>query len=617
MEIVVQTVVNIALLASVYILVGLGFAFILNLLGIFNLAHGAVFMSAAYICYMLRTSTSLPIWSSILIPVVGAGIAGILVERLLFRPFKGDFNRTMMVCITFSTVLVTTFNLALGTQQISIPSVIPGTIGTPPYSVDADRVLALLAGVVLLTATMLFVNKTKWGAQMQAVTQNRQGAALQGIRFGQVALLACSIGFALAAVAGIFMGILYNLSPWMGDTTLIKVLILVVLAGMGSFSGIFIVGGLLGLMYGGLPMILPGAVVDAVASALVLGLLLVRPQGFFGHEIDVTEAPGMREATAPSDTGHDRGARVRRLTVIGALVAIVVILPVFISGSYFMHVLILAFIYCVVAGSFRTITISGQFSIAHGAFMGIGAYVAGMASVWLHWPPWVTIPLGAIAACVLGAALAYPFARLRTVYYAMGTLFLGYVIINLFTAGGKITGSTSGVAGIEPLFMSPVPYYYLFLGIMVLSFAAMYRFEFSRIGVTLKAIAQSHSVASSVGINERRWRILAVGFGCFFAGLVGAAYAHYNMVASPTSFGLSATLWIIMYALVGGLYKYWGPIIGVAVLMVVPEFFRDLKGYLPYVSAFILIVIAFTLPGGLASVPGLVRERLSRSRNDK
>jgi branched-chain amino acid transport system permease protein len=105
METLIQTLINIAILASVYILVGLGFAFILNLLGVFNLAHGAVFMSAAYICYMLRVNLGCAAWLSIVIPMFGAGIIGILVEKYLFRPFKGDFDRTVMVCIFMSTVM--------------------------------------------------------------------------------------------------------------------------------------------------------------------------------------------------------------------------------------------------------------------------------------------------------------------------------------------------------------------------------------------------------------------------------------------------------------------------------------------------------------------------------
>jgi branched-chain amino acid transport system permease protein len=107
---------------------------------------------------------------------------------------------------------------------------------------------------------------------------------LQGIRFSRIAMIAVAVGFGLAAIAGVFMGSLYNLTPFMGDITLIKVLMLVILAGVGSFNGIFYVGALLGVLYGALPVVLPGAMVDALASILVLALLVIRPQGFFGHE---------------------------------------------------------------------------------------------------------------------------------------------------------------------------------------------------------------------------------------------------------------------------------------------------------------------------------------------
>jgi len=327
---------------------------------------------------------------------------------------------------------------------------------------------------------------------------------------------------------------------------------------------------------------------------------------------EVTTNPPASEETTKSGEGSKSKSRSwRGGGVVVALAIALALLPLGISGTYYMHVLILTFVYVVVSSSWRVVSISGQFNIAIGAFMGIGAYTAAIPSVWLHWPPWVTIPLGAVAATILGAALAFPFARLRTIYYAMGTLFLGYVVINLITAGGKTTGMSTGLGGVQPLFSDRTHYYYLTLGLMIVSMLCMYRFEFSRIGVRMKAMAQSHQVAASVGIGERRNRILAVAFGSFFAGLMGAVYCHYQGVASPSSYGLGATLWIIMYILVGGINSFWGPTVGVAILLVIPEFFfRDLKGNLPYVTAAILLIIAFTMPEGIVGLLKLARDRV-------
>lgn len=317
----------------------------------------------------------------------------------------------------------------------------------------------------------------------------------------------------------------------------------------------------------------------------------------------------------PADTGASTGARTRRWTgvgFVGAFIVMLALLPLGIAGTYYMHVLILAFVYVVVSSGFRAISISGQFNIAQGAYMGVGAYAAAIPGVWLHWSPWITIPLGAVAATIIGTIIAFPFARLRTVYYAMGTLFLGYVIINLITAGGKTTGMSTGLGGVQPLFSSRTHYYYLGLGLMLVSMACLYRFEFSRIGVRMKAVAQSHQVAASVGIGERGNRVLAVAFGSFFTGLVGAFYCHYQGVASPSSYGLGATLWIIMYVLVGGLNSFWGPSVGVLILLIVPEFFfRDLKGDLPYVTSVILLIIAFTLPDGIVGLVKIINNRIT------
>ncbi|MBA7690191.1 hypothetical protein ES703_98715 [subsurface metagenome] len=314
----------------------------------------------------------------------------------------------------------------------------------------------------------------------------------------------------------------------------------------------------------------------------------------------------------PSITGR---RSVTKPAVLAGLVVIMALLPVLVGSHYIWHILILTFIYIVAAVSLRTIAISGQFPLAHAAFMGIGAYLAGMASKWLGWEPWLTIPLAAIVTAGIGMLIGYPFARLRALYYAMGSLFFGIGVIYMVYAGGIWTGGYAGLVGIGPMFGgSKVIHYYFFLVLALISIVALYRFEFSRIGTNLKAIAQSHLVASSVGINESWYRILAVGVGCFFAGLAGASYAHYNTVLSPASFNFMATLWLVMYVLVGGIDSFAGPIIGTAILVLLPEFSRDLKMYSPFIPAGILIIVVYLMPKGLVSLPRLIRSWHSKRR---
>jgi len=305
-------------------------------------------------------------------------------------------------------------------------------------------------------------------------------------------------------------------------------------------------------------------------------------------------------------------------SVLAVLVAFIALLPAMHHSNYIMHIFILTFIYIIAAVSLRTITISGQFPLAHAAFMGIGAYLAGMASKWLGWSPWVTIPSAAIVTAGIGMLIGYPFARLRALYYAMGSLFFGIGVIYIVYAGGIWSGGYAGLTGIGPMLgFSRIANYYFFLGLTVVSLLALYRFEFSRIGTTLKAIAQSHLVASSVGINEAWYRILAVGVGCFFAGLAGAGYAHYNTVLSPASFNFMATLWLVMYVLIGGIDSFAGPIIGTSILVLLPEFARDLKTYSPFLSAVLLLVVVYLMPQGLVGLPRIIRSWYSERRKGK
>ncbi len=316
-----------------------------------------------------------------------------------------------------------------------------------------------------------------------------------------------------------------------------------------------------------------------------------------------------------------RGRReLTKPAVYAGLVVIVALLPLFFGSPYIQHMLILTFIYIIAAVSFRTIVISGQFPLAHAAFMGIGAYLAAMASKWLGLSPWITIPLSALVTAGIGMLIGYPFSRLRALYYAMGSLFFGIGVIQIIYAGGSWTGGYSGLTGIPALLpgtISKIPYYYFFLGLALVSIIALYRIEFSRIGTNLKAIAQSHVVASSVGINESGYRILAVGVGCFFVGLAGAGYTHYNMVLSCSSFNFMATLWLVMYVLIGGINSFAGPIIGTIILIIIPEFFRDLKMFSPFVTAAILGIVVYLMPQGLVSLPQMVRSRLTERRNTK
>jgi branched-chain amino acid transport system permease protein len=324
-----------------------------------------------------------------------------------------------------------------------------------------------------------------------------------------------------------------------------------------------------------------------------------------------------------------RGSVVRHVVYAGLLV-ILFLLPVFVDSLYYFHTFIITLIYIIAACSLRTVMISGQISIAHAGFMGFGAYVSSILAKELNWTPWLTIPLGGVAATIVGVLAGYPLTRVRAIYFSMVSLFVGLAIVALIGVFAGYTGGDIGLIAIPPLsaitipglpeinfLSSKIPYYYFFLVLTVLSLWVLYSLENSRIGMSWKAIAQSYLVAASVGINESGLRVLALAVGCFFAGIAGAGYAHYNTVLTRSSFGFLSSVNLLIYVLVGGTGSFAGPIIGTTVLVIVPEIFRWLKTFAPFVFGGIMICVVFFMPHGIAGLFGQVRAKVAQLRGRK
>lgn len=319
-----------------------------------------------------------------------------------------------------------------------------------------------------------------------------------------------------------------------------------------------------------------------------------------------------------------------KTAVYAGLIILLFLLPLFVDSVYYLHTFIITLIYTIAACSLRTILISGQISIAHAAFMGLGAYISSIFAKELNWTPWLTIPLGGASAMIVGGLAGYPLTRVRAIYFSMVSLFVGLALVALMGVFQRFTGGDIGLIGIPPLssitipglpvinfLSSKIPYYYFFLLLTVLSLLILHSLENSRIGMSWKAISQSHLVASSVGINEAGFRVLALAVGCFFAGIAGAGYAHYNMVLTRSSFGFLASVNLLIYVLVGGTGSFAGPIIGTTVLVIVPEIFRWLKAFAPFVFGGIMLLVAFFMPQGIAGLFEQVKMKFAEFQEGK
>jgi branched-chain amino acid transport system permease protein len=264
--------------------VALGFAFLFSIMGILNFAHGAIYMVSGYICYQLAVEWGLNQWLSMLLSVMTVGAFGLFLEKFCFRPFFGNMDRTIVVCIAIIIILETTVNVTVGTLVRSLPAFVPGILMAGAFSISAEKLVTLIIGGSLLAAVVWFNRSTKMGQQMQAISQDLKGAALQGISIHRISALACVLTCSLAAVAGCLMGAIFSLSPFMGGQMLLKALELVILGGIGSVGGIFFAGLIIGTLDATLPLFIGGAGSEAIGVGIIITVLLFRPQGFFGRE---------------------------------------------------------------------------------------------------------------------------------------------------------------------------------------------------------------------------------------------------------------------------------------------------------------------------------------------
>jgi branched-chain amino acid transport system permease protein len=308
-----------------------------------------------------------------------------------------------------------------------------------------------------------------------------------------------------------------------------------------------------------------------------------------------------------------------KAAISAAFVIVLALLPVTgVLTVYYMHILIGVFLWVLVACSLRLLGLSGLNSIGHAGFMSIGAYVSGILAKYLGWSPWIAMPIGMASTIVVAYLVAIPFTRVRGIYFTMVSLFFSIGAMAVIQVFNEWTGGYSGLGSIPPLFGYPKqPYFYFCLFILVICLAIMYRMEHSRIGLTWKAVAQSHEVASSIGIDESGQRIQCLTIGCLFAGIAGAVYAHYFLVITQETFSFNTSINVFVYMMVGGMQQFAGPIVGTAVLLIIPELARDLKEYVPFVFAAILLITLFAMPQGLAGLPDQCLSWYRRTRVQK
>ena len=285
MDTLLATLVSGLVLGSLYALMASGLSLVWTTLGVFNFAHGALMMVGAFIAWTVSEAVGAGPVAGVVAGTLGAGLIGIVIERLVIRPFYASRN---MLLVTAMTTLAVTIILERGAQMIwgprlkQLPPLVNGEIRLFGNAISAHEALLLVAAPVILIALWRFTVSSKIGRSLRAVGQNQDSAALIGVDVPKAFALAFAISAALAGLTGALLGSIRFITPAMGSEPLTKAMIVVIFGGLGSLGSTAGAAYLIGFIEAFLVLWVGLYWTPFALFLLMILVLLLRPNGIFG-----------------------------------------------------------------------------------------------------------------------------------------------------------------------------------------------------------------------------------------------------------------------------------------------------------------------------------------------
>jgi branched-chain amino acid transport system permease protein len=295
---------------------------------------------------------------------------------------------------------------------------------------------------------------------------------------------------------------------------------------------------------------------------------------------------------------------------IGLAIGLVLIavLPPFLK-SYGIYLMTLMCVYLMAAFGLNLIVgYAGQMSIGQAAFYGIGAYVAAILETKMGFSFWLVLPIAAIACFIVGLALGFPALRVQHHYLAFATLGFNVLVFLIMRNEEQLTGGTFGISNIpRPSLFGysldgALPFFYFtYLSVILLALMLWYLLR-SPWGRAFAALRDNPIRAESTGVNITAYTLLAFAIGAACAGVGGVYLSALVNFIEPGQFHLSVSLMMLLAVIVGGSGRFFGPVLGSVIVILLPEWLRFLQDWYLAIFGFSVIVLLVFLPGGLLSL---------------
>jgi branched-chain amino acid transport system permease protein len=312
----------------------------------------------------------------------------------------------------------------------------------------------------------------------------------------------------------------------------------------------------------------------------------------------------------------DRHMLNARNIALLAILILLALLPLAVS-DYWRYVFTIAFYYSIMASSWNLLAgYTGQFSMGHHTFAMIGAYTSTLLMSRAGAPFWVSIPSALVVAALISFVLGVVCLRVYGIYLALITWAFAEVATSYVRLAYSFTGGDRGLD--SPLLfgtMKPLPYYYLFLGLAVISAVLITALMHSRIGYYLKSIREDEIAARSMGVNITRYKILAFIIASTLAGMAGAFYGHSLGLISPMMGNFNEMAMIIIFVVIGGMRTLSGPIAGAITVRILMDLLREYSEIRIVILSAIVIILMRFFSGGMTEMFKRAQKLIRRGSN--
>jgi branched-chain amino acid transport system permease protein len=599
LSILISGVIN----GGAYALLAVGISLIFGVSNLINFAQGSVFAVGALAGWWLIAREHWPLWAAVIGVVVFTGLLGLVINVLAVQPLA-DAPPIAALLSTFAVSII----LENTAQFVFSPDTrrFPQLLSSDDFQVAGVRfgtlhivILSITAAVIVALA--VFLRYHRLGQAIRATAQDRDAAAQMGIPVRAVENIAFVLASGLGGLAGVFVGMyVSNVNPTIGDTAVFEAFTAATLGGLGSMPGAIVGGILLGIAEAfGIAQWGDGAR-QLITFVVLIAVLWLRPSGLLGKARTLAVEP-----MTGTFFGLGTPYRLRRWQASLLIVFAVAVVP-FLFSDYVLEVGTQILVFAILALSLTLLTgNAGQMSLGQAGPLALGAYCSALLTTRVGLGFWPSLLVSGLVAAVVSVVLVSPSWRLRGHYVAIATLGTGAMITAFILNAGWLTNGPQGISGIpQPAilgfrFEAPATYYLLDLAILLLVIGVVRRLQNSPLGNVLAAIREDEIAVRSAGVNAASYKSLAFAVGGFFAGIAGSLQAHQYGYIDPTMFNTQTSLLAVTIVVLGGISSPLGVLLGSAVLVGVPEFFRGLQDYRMLVYGVVLVSLIRFRPQGL------------------